>query len=108
MRLRPALKRLLVLSLKASDNVVALKLDQRSTVSADLLLALASKQPKRYRLRPEGVLMMTTPELGGWDMLVDEIEKLLARLESGETGGLTDDRSKQQPTPVRSFRRAVR
>ena len=25
----------------------------------DLLLAMASRQPKRYRLRPEGVLMMT-------------------------------------------------
>ena len=107
MRLRPALKRLLVVSLKASDNVVALRLDERSPVSADLLLALATKQPKRYRLRPEGVLMMTTAP-GGWDNLVDEIEGLLERLEKGDHGGSTDDRSKQQPSPARSFRRAVR
>jgi transcription-repair coupling factor (superfamily II helicase) len=112
MRIRPALKRLLVLSLKASDNVVALRLDSRSTVSADLLLAMASRQPKRYRLRPEGVLMMTVVP-GGWDGLVDEIEKLLDVLEKGDPqsigdGGSKNDRSKQQPTPIRSFRRAVR
>jgi transcription-repair coupling factor (superfamily II helicase) len=107
MRLRPALKRLLVVSLKASDNIVALRLDERSTVPADLLLAMATKQPKRYRLRPEGVLMMTTAP-GGWDNRVDEIEKLLDRLEKGDHGGTTDDRIKQQPSAARTFRRAVR
>jgi len=107
MRLRPALKRLLVVSLKASDNIVALRMDPRSTVAPELLMAMASKQPKRYRLRPEGVLMMTVAP-GGWDKLVDEIESLLERLEKGEHGGTTDDRSKQQPSPIRSFRRAVR
>src|SRR5205085_11968443 len=91
MRLRPALKRLLVVSLKASDNVVALRLDARSPVSPDLLVALAARQPERFRLRPENVLMMTTA-LGGWDNLVDEIEKLLDRLEQGD-GGSTDDRT---------------
>ncbi|MFN2375783.1 MAG: transcription-repair coupling factor, partial [Candidatus Binatia bacterium] len=107
MRLRPALKRLLVVSLKASDNVVALRLDSRSPVAAELLMAMATKQPKRYRLRPEGVLMMTLAP-GGWDNLVDEIEKLLERIEKGDHGGTTDDRSRQQPSAARSFRRAVR
>jgi len=107
MRLRPALKRLLVVSLKASDNVVALRLHETSPVSGDVLLAMATRQPKRYRLRPEGVLMMTTAP-GGWDQLVNEIEKLLDLLEKGDFGGLTDDRSKQQPSAARSFRRAVR
>ncbi len=108
MRLRPALKRLLVASLKASGDVVAVRFDSRSPVAADLLLALAQKQPKRYRLRPEGALMMTVAP-GGWDQLVDEIEKLLALVEKGDPGGLKDDRStKQQHAPARAFRRAVR
>jgi len=51
--------------------------------------------------------MMTTAP-GGWDNLVNEIEKLLEMLEKGDHGGLTDDRSRQQPSPARSFRRAVR
>jgi len=109
MRLRPALKRLLVVSLKASDNVVALRLDARSPVSPDLLVALAARQPKRYRLRPENVLMMTTVP-GGWDNLVDDIEKLLDRLEKGD-GGSTDDRTQQQPSPlgkIGRIRRAAR
>ena len=106
MRLRPALKRLLVVSLKASDNIVALRLDERSPIPAELVLALATKRPKRFRVRPEGILVMTTqPE--GWDKLVDEIEMLLAVLEKGDLGGSTDDRSKK-PSPVRAFRRAVR
>ncbi|MEO5742888.1 MAG: TRCF domain-containing protein, partial [Vicinamibacterales bacterium] len=107
MRLRPVLKRLLVASLKASDNIVALRLDERSSVGTDLLLAMATKQPKRYRLRPEGVLLMTLPP-GGWDNLVDEIEKLLANLEKGEHGGTKDDGARQQTSAARTFRRAVR
>lgn len=107
MRLRPVLKRLLVVSLKASDNVVALRFDAASPVSRELLLAMASRQPKRYRLRPEGALLMTIAP-GGWDTLVDEIETLLEKLEKGDHGGITDDRSKQQPSAVRSFRRALR
>jgi transcription-repair coupling factor (superfamily II helicase) len=107
MRLRPALKRLLVVSLKASGDVVALRFDSRSPVPPELLLAMAQKQPKRFRLRPEGVLMMTTA-LSGWDGMVTEIELLLDKLEKGDHGGFSDDRSKQQPSPTRAFRRAVR
>jgi transcription-repair coupling factor (superfamily II helicase) len=110
MRLRPALKNLLVTSLKASENVVALRFDGRSPIAPELLLAMAQKQPKRFRLRPEGVLMMTTA-LSGWDGMVTEIELLLDKLEKGDPGGFSDDRSKQQPSNagnIRTFRRAVR
>jgi transcription-repair coupling factor (superfamily II helicase) len=106
MRLRPALKRLLVLSLKASDNVVAIRFDARSPVSPELLLALATRQPKRFRLRPEAVLTMTTAP-GGWDNLVDEIEGLLARLEKGDDGETIDERTRQ-PSSAHTLRRAAR
>mgnify|MGYP006863149159 CR=1 FL=1 len=42
------------------------------------------------------------------DLSRAEIEKLLDMLERGDYGGLTDDRSRQQPSNARSFRRAVR
>jgi transcription-repair coupling factor (superfamily II helicase) len=111
MRLRPALRRLLVSSLKASDGVVALRFDGRSPVRPEVLLELAARQPRRFRLRPEGVLMMTTAGAGqgaGWDAMVTEIETLLGMLERGETGGSNDGRNVQQSSPARNFRRAVR
>jgi hypothetical protein len=107
MRIRPALKRLLVTSLKASEGIVALRIDERSSVQPDLLLAMATRQPKRYRLRPEGVFMMTLAP-GGWDNMVDEIERLLENLEKGEHGGTRNDREPQQTSAARTFRRAVR
>ncbi len=103
MALRPALKRLLVVSLKASDNVVALRFDERSGVSRQQLLQLATEQPRRYRVRPEGVLTMqaAAPD---WNGLVDEIEKLLARLVAGPQGGRSDDDPSRQDAKDRARR----
>ncbi|MBI5507060.1 MAG: transcription-repair coupling factor, partial [Deltaproteobacteria bacterium] len=112
MALRPTLKRLLVVSLKASDNVVALRFDERSEVSREQLLRLATEQPRRYRVRPEGVLTMqvAAPD---WNGLVDEIEKLLARLVAGPQGGRFDDDPSRRDAKARvraggatAFRRA--
>jgi len=104
MALRPALRRLRVVSLKASDNVVALRFDESSPVSRELLLKLAHAQPVRYRLRPEGLTMNAVAE--DWDGLVEEIERLLARLEAGGEGGALD--GKREPTGAQTFRRARR
>ncbi|HYC54309.1 MAG TPA: transcription-repair coupling factor [Candidatus Binatia bacterium] len=106
MSLRPALRRLRVVSLKASDNVVALRFDEASSVSRELLLELAHAQPRRYRIRPEGVLMMTAAAQD-WDGLVEEVEHLLDRLEAGSKGGALDD-GKREPTRAQTFRRARR
>lgn len=112
MALRPALKRLLVVSLKASDNVVALRFDERSGVSREQLLRLATEQPQRYRVRPGGVLTMqvATPD---WYGLVDEIEKLLNRLVAGPQGERPDDdpsrkdaRARARSGGATAFRRA--
>ncbi len=90
MALRPALKRLLVESLKSSGNVVALRFHEASPVDRSVMLGLATGEPRRYRLRPDGPFTMKS-RAAGWDDLVDEIERLLATLTEGLSDEATED-----------------
>ncbi len=82
MRLRPALKRLLVTSLKSSAGLVVLTFDDESPVDRDVLLRLATRSPRRYGIRPGGVFTAKSKasDFGG---LADEIEDLLESLLEG-------------------------
>jgi transcription-repair coupling factor (superfamily II helicase) len=82
MRLRPALKRLAVESLKASKKAVAVRFHEDSPVDREQLVALVTQHPRLYRVRPGGGFTMSVSG-EGWDAMVDEIEKFLDVLEAG-------------------------
>jgi transcription-repair coupling factor (superfamily II helicase) len=81
MRLRPALKRLAIESLKASKRTVAVRFHEESPVDRERLVRLVTKRPELYGMRPGGGFTMTVPN-EGWDSMVDEIEKFLDLLEA--------------------------
>ncbi len=85
MALRPTLKQLAVESLKGGEDSVSLRFHELSPLDPNLLVRLATEQPKRFRVRPGGVLTMrfglSDAETGiSWDGMVDRIEGLLADL----------------------------
>jgi transcription-repair coupling factor (superfamily II helicase) len=91
MALRPALKRLAVESLKASEHGISLRFHPQSPVDPELLVRLATEQPARFRVRPGGVLTMRLAGSEGgaeisWDAMVDRIEALLAQLSADGVG----------------------
>jgi transcription-repair coupling factor (superfamily II helicase) len=85
MSLRPALKRLAVESLKASGAAVAFRFHADAPVDRDRLVDLAMQQPGRFKMRPGGGFTMKLGG-GGWESMVDEIERFLDGLGSGGAG----------------------
>jgi len=79
MALRPALKKLAVVRLKAGAGVVTVRLHQDSPVDSSALVAMVADEPQAFRLKPDGLLSARL-EGGGWTETVDEIEKLLEKL----------------------------
>ncbi len=104
MAVRPALKWLAVESLKASDNVVALRLSEDSPVDREQLLRLVTSRPKKYRLRPEGSFTVQTGA-ASWNELVDEIEALLETLLAGIAEGGRHEGSSAKDDDVDEARR---
>ncbi len=84
MALRPALKALAVESLKASGSAVAFRFHEDSAVERARLVELVTSDPRRFKLRPGGGFTMKLSG-GGWDAMVDEIERFLDVL--GAPGG---------------------
>jgi transcription-repair coupling factor (superfamily II helicase) len=79
MALRPALKRLAVESLKASEGTVAMRFHPDSPLDPSVLIARATADPQRCRLRPGGVFTITV-QAESWDAMVDSIERFLDAL----------------------------
>lgn len=82
MELRPALRRLAVESLKASDNLVFLRFADPSPVDPEMLIELVRQAPRRFRLRPDGGFTMQVRK-SEWSAMVAEIGKLLDTLVAG-------------------------
>ena len=76
MDLRRLLKEYLVQQISVTDERVFLLFHPQSPVKVEELLALIKKQPKKFRLAPDGRLSFT-PENTEWGPLVGEVMQLL-------------------------------
>jgi transcription-repair coupling factor (superfamily II helicase) len=82
MAIRPALKRLAVESLKANEGAVALRFHPDAPVDRERLVAFATRNPERYRLRPGGVFALSLPA-AGWEEMLEHVRGFLGELERG-------------------------
>lgn len=80
MGMRPRLKSLMVESVKANRDTVAIRLHERSTVDREELASMVSSQSAVYRLRPDSAMTASIHAVD-WDDMVDQVEGLLGKLQ---------------------------